>query len=399
MADNYRHPAARHLLRAVDPAAVDRVERLVVQKRRRRVQRRLYGSVAMALIVCGVAIVTIVGPGRRAPVQTTLSKFVAMKDGQPLPSGWQIRSAAPTNLRLADNSAIALEEGTVLQLKHAEVDLLTWKMPIGSAEFSQHGRQARQHRVKSPHASITLLASRTRVSVTDKQTVVSAYRGRAIVEPTGQTTTIVLQAGESIRLPAVEPPPRTTDNVETEPAAATVKVRPDPSKQAPKRRVPFSRERPSRARSTTVERLRLRSAPLTDSQARPDVDAGLSTDVETSTVMPEAVAAQNGFDPVPEQATAAAVGLSAVDQAMRQERFGDAVVLLEAMLQSHPNADEVPFAAFTLGTVLADRLRRPRAARMAFERALASPNLPAALRSIAERRVEALEKALPSRPR
>jgi hypothetical protein len=64
--------------------------------------------------------------------------------------------------------------------------------------------------------------------------------------------------------------------------------------------------------------------------------------------------------------------------------------LLERLLREHARDTQAPLAAYTLGTVLAER-GRPEPAVQAFRRAL-ELGLPTVLRELCERRIEELEQ-------
>ena len=374
------HPSARHLRFTVEPAAIDRVERGIVAKRRRRGRRRFYGSIAATFGVWALFIAALgVGPNRGPDVAT--AKAVILEDGRSLPAGARVPSSVQAKLRLKEGFTMALDKGTDLRVERIESDLVTWTMNVGNAEFSHTREGARQHRVRSPHASITLLASRSKISVAANQTIVFSYRGRVLVEPNGQTAPLVLVAGESVRLPTLASSGQGSTSPERSMEVPGVEVNGGgTADSSPLTSVPRSgtRKRPSRSSRRRSPTPNAADARGEDGPSSTEDIGAVSTEGESNT---------------------ASFSLAAADQAMREGRFQDAASLLEALLRSQPDGDEAPFAALSLGNVLFDHLDRPEAARAAYERALASPNLPAALRAIAQRRIKGLPRAPVRRPR
>jgi transmembrane sensor len=69
--------------------------------------------------------------------------------------------------------------------------------------------------------------------------------------------------------------------------------------------------------------------------------------------------------------------LAAAEDARREERLDDAIVLLRRIVDQHPRDPRAPYAAFILGRVLLDELGRPREAAAAFARVgTLDPNTP-----------------------
>ena len=383
MSSEYLHPSARHLREQADPAAVQRVEHRIVARRRRRTQRRFYGAIALAV---GSLSLTWGGMelGQHHRSEVSTQTVVFLEDGSSLSPGARVASPAPTELRLDDGATIALDKDTALRVERSEVDLVQWALETGRVEFAQNEGYMRQHRVRSPHASITMLASRCKVTVTAEQTVVFAYRGRVVVEPVQTKPThppspaaraarhrlkpIVLQAGESIEVPARP--------VSVEAASAPAR---EEKRAVPRRPTMSDAKRPLARPKAPSSAMRREPSRSPQANKPPDAGAGPADPAE---------AAQDSSPSTPSGPT-----LAAADRAMRQEQFEEAASILEAVLQSRPDGEEAPFAAFSLGNVLADHLGRPIAARAAFKKALASSKLPAALKAIARRRIETLSGA------
>ena len=171
-----RHPVAELLITSAHPHAVRSVERRVVRTRRRRAELR---SLARPAVV-GLAIVMAAvwfwsQQDAERPTGVVVAEHRRLQVGQQLDGPQTLRFANKGNMHLADRATLVLAK--------AETDLATWRLSQGQVELSWSIDGVQQQRVLSPHAVITLVAGRARIAVSEDQTNVVVYRGRAVVAP------------------------------------------------------------------------------------------------------------------------------------------------------------------------------------------------------------------------
>jgi hypothetical protein len=218
-----------------------------------------------------------------------------------------------------------------------------FRLVAGEAEFSVKSAGARQWRVHAEGLTATVLGTRFKVRAVSGRGDVIVYRGRVLVELADREAPVILSAGQNLGSLLEEP------GVDR-PAPEMVKAK---DEGALLETAPLKGHEPSR--------------PLGSKHAGKRAEA----------VAP--VLRDRG-------------PLEEADRARASGDFEEAARLLRDFLKRHPEANEAPFAAFSLGELEMDHLDRPEEAEQIFLWTLQDGRLPEALRTLVEKRLSKLWK-------
>lgn len=320
------------------PTDEARISRMWASIRARRERRPPYalGAIALGLAVAATAIVVAwpTEPAPPAPAPIALASGGA-------PDRLEAHAVART-VALDDGSTIELARDTRIEVMENRGEQLSLLLVRGRARFAVRPHGPRRWTIESGLATVDVVGTVFRVERAEDGVRVAVERGVVLVRGERVPDRVVrLTADDSLFVEAPRPEPA----VVVAPIEPPVAVAPERrARRAPRDRVPRGR-------------------------------------VEVAWAAPEASSDADEL----------------LAHAERAEREGDArtqAALLRRVsaLEDDPRA---AMAAFTLGRIEMDRLRRPREARAALERAIAL-GLPARLEEQARARLRTLGARLPA---
>ena len=351
-----RHPAARAFRRLADPSDVLRLERRIVQARHRRAYRRAFvppvaSATVLVILICAIGY----GPGwHTEPAARAHREHDAA--GSVLKTGWAVNTARAERFAFEGLVRLELAPHTELHIMRSNTDLVNWRLDIGRMTLFTDPLPSRVHRIDTAHGSITMIAAHAEIAAGPNKTTVTSYKGKVGIERPGDSKPILLDEGETVRL---EP--------------ASTERRSPPSPPPPPSRRGRRKAAPANDASTL-------DAPL----SQPDSASGRTTPPSN---------AEQPTTPLPD----ASHLLEAADAATGAGRHTEAEALLNELLESFPEAEEAPYAAFSLGMLYLQLPDRQDDARGAFQGAIESGRLPAALKAIAERHLQQIHSRTPTK--
>lgn len=347
----------------LDAAAVRRMWRGTTRARSRRQEARRRGwTVAAALLlVLGMW-------GARAALETGRSEQRQTPRATPVARAEPLRLAdgalptptesveEPLQLALSDGSSVTLARGALIEPIVNDGEHFSMRLERGSASVAVTPGGPRRWTIDCDFATVEVVGTVFQVERSERWVHVFVSRGRVRVRSAEGVQT--LEVHESVRVP--------------NPAA-------------------LAAERSGAERSATA-------TPTTPSEPSAVVEADPSPGRWRQLAgrgehrRAYEVLGARGFARQSERANVQDLLLLA-DVARQSGHYAQAVEALERVVERHPHDSEAPLAAFTLGRLEMQAMRRPGRAAQALERALAL-GLPRALREDAEgRRAQALFRA------
>ncbi len=337
-------PVRRALREPLDEPAI---EAAIARARRpapaRRLAPRVLAPVAIGLLAASVLLFFVLRPGEGGPLRRP--------DGAALAGTMR----GPAHVELADGSSLALGEGArleVLENGERELGLL---LASGTVTFDVAPGGPRRWVIEAGLATVVVLGTRFTVERSTDRLTVSVARGAVLVR--GERVperARRLGAGESIVIeaPARETHPATRTSEPPEASAAPVSLSPDESDERTARGARTARRAESTSETSASDPARWRTLAEQGDYQSAWADLGAEG--------VRAHAERAGVDEL----------LALADVARLSGHPDAAVAPLERILDRHRGHPSAAVAAFTLGRVEADALRRPAQAARAFEQAL-----------------------------
>lgn len=353
-----------HLASPTDEAKIARIWGAV--RERRRPGRARAGLAAGSAVALAAAAAWLLWPSAPAP-----GPLRGAQHGD-LPSAWSA-SAAPLDVRFDDGSRVSLTPGARLSSIDNGPDRFVTLLERGRARFEVQPGGPRRWVVESGLATVEVVGTVFTVERHGDTVEVEVERGVVVVRGERVPDRVVrLTRGRRLRVsePVAQTDPAPTPVPAPVPAPAPAPEAADPPALSPDS--PAPRPRP----------------PTPEPPADP---APQATPAPTPTPAPQATPAP---DPTPSSVDPAVVDdlMQRASDARHRGDFEQASALLERA--SRTDDPRAALAAFTLGRLEMDELRRPWRARRALRRAM-SLGLPERLRAQAQRRLVQLGPATP----
>jgi transmembrane sensor len=286
-------------------------------------------------------------------------------------------AAQDRTLALSDGSRVELERGAAVELLENTEHRFSLLVARGRVRFSVRPGGPRRWVIEGGSISVEVVGTRFLVSREERRAAVQVEEGTVLVRGAAVPGHVRrLQAGEHLEVQEAPAP------VEAQaPKPAPVPMPPPPPVQAP---VPVPPPAPVRAPPAPAEKIAPAAAakrPVAAAQrpAAPPAAPQQATADEAPPRKPawQELAAQGRYQDAYDALPRGDAGQLSVDDllgqadvARRAGHAGEAVPLLQRVIDRHPEDRRAALAAFTLGRVHFDELGRPREAAAAFAAAI-----------------------------